>query len=281
MIFCTRLAKIIAMSIPVYHEEEFSKYSFDIAAIRTHLRNNPLMVTRLIDTFSGIMFFGKPYGRQKWFISKDGLPLYVSLLKGMEFFALSHEYGHIICNHFGDSYSAKVTAKGGEQIDEISFKSSQELEADNLGLSLCVLNLKKRYRDPAAWTSGIYVFFRLHGIIEDLEPLFKKVFPLHVSTHPSASIRLKAILDYIEMKAPEDLKPRVLHSLRNLDVILDLYKEILVKYFTELRDRGISLTRKPLFLNNSQRPEILGILKEPYHTYVSQWAHEHNTFTEP
>jgi hypothetical protein len=187
----------------------------------------------------------------------------------MEFFALGHEYGHIIYNHLDNAFSQKLSINDFE-VDEINLMWKQEIEADILGLDLSILWMKKMYTDPVTWTSGPYVFLKVLELIEDLTKIFKP--NQQNTTHPPAHLRIKFLKEYIDKTAPSELKPRILNALDNYDLLMDIYKNMLSPLLLKEKESGTILQRKSFVSSGQEMPNNLYIIDNfDYNNHGNIW----------
>jgi hypothetical protein len=115
----------------------------------------------------------------------------------MEFFIVSHEFGHACLGHLGTQEHARI---GHLDYSEIAFDWDKEFQADHFGLKTALSILRQDNIDPGTIYAGIEMFFYGQEFLYRTRARFlgAKFADRGTNSHPPLELRLAHLRSVLE-----------------------------------------------------------------------------------
>jgi hypothetical protein len=243
--FTGAFSKSVSNAMPISREGGHVALSWDRAAIRARLRQNPQIVSDFAEAMVRLVLRGSPRGANEVFLDDDHNRLHARLVGALDKFIVAHEAGHVALKHTGRAKTlfmaggrvtvaptARRASAAGNSLTVVERSQEQELAADALGFRFIVENYRKRGEDGtldlAVAAAGGEIFFR----IVELTDLYAEKFGLFGITgaaHPPAKHRSAALDKAFRKLIAGD------PSLRNLPDFRPMFRESLAVLSDEAR----------------------------------------------
>ena len=214
--FSNLFAKCIASSFPIIGVDgERQTLSMELSQVLGRLDANPGIAERFFDVTAAYLLHGSPHAARPYFVERE-YEAFSSLLRdAMEFFVLSHEYGHCSAGHLEIGTKKAFAMKGADgtaqELEElIPADWMHEFEADLLGLliSLAVLiDIKKI--SPSLGYAGVEMVFSCISVLERALSVieFGEERERLLDTHPPTQLRKEMLrVGLAKMLDEESLK---------------------------------------------------------------------------
>jgi len=186
--------------------------------IHQNLEKAPIVWDRVFDLVMSYAVDANPYGAKQYLDSEDlGFNIHTALRHAMEIFILGHEFGHILHQHL-DERTIHVDDK-----NKIILNQLQELEADNIGLTLSLTVSVNNKVGSAIGFAGADFFFGSMRFFEKCLSLLKSGEIDHENlfdTHPPFHLRktfIRGQLSNLEKSEVEE----ILDFANTLEIVLD------------------------------------------------------------
>ena len=164
--FCNLISKIIAKSIPIQKENDKIGFQFDEKMIVERIEKENIILIRFKELILGFLLTGRATSASQYILESPFNKIADHLRLAMEVFIMGHEYAHILLRHLGDKETQKQILNTNDVFNVI-YSWSQELDADVLGLPLMLIALKEEGRRyPDLSYSGAELFFSAYEVIE-------------------------------------------------------------------------------------------------------------------
>lgn len=195
--------KSVAAAIPVANENDHISFSYNREEIRTHLRQNPWIMSDFAEALFRLVVRQSLSGVHSTFLDKDRYILQSGLFFGLGTFIIGHELGHIILKHTGKSTRyvfspERATSKeqAGKTVDVtiLNYAKDDELQADEVALRLSLASSLRQGLTPVALldaaigAAGADLFFAVVDLGDKYAALLG-LPPLHGGAHPPAAKR--------------------------------------------------------------------------------------------
>ena len=165
-IFCNQLSKIVARSMPVKPQKsKFIEFSFDKEDVENNLESNEQIENKFLEFLGGYVSKGITIKPAQYSIPRPYSGLGYLLRDSMEYFAVSHEYAHMLAGHMQKTKRV-ITKLKERDIEECVYSWTSEIEADVLGLSLMLAVMYNKKIDITLSYTGAEMFFSCLEIID-------------------------------------------------------------------------------------------------------------------
>ena len=166
-LFCKNITKIIVKIFNVKLENgkfvfEFNPDNFDKIS-----KNQPEFYEQFKQIIISYLTDNKLSTEVNVFLNPSERFIWNLMGISIETFAFGHEYGHIIRGHVKYPEENIPAAVIDQEYIKIIYRIMEELEADQLGMSIALVVLEKQKVSPLIIGSGIELFFSLLDIMEE------------------------------------------------------------------------------------------------------------------
>jgi hypothetical protein len=197
------LSKAIALALPVIDDPGGQvRFSTNKKDILEHLSSDPAAIVRFRQLLDAYIFLGNPGKAKRYILQFPRNRPSTVYLESMQLFVVGHEYGHVVVREKDVSFKNYETTSG----------QLEELFADQIGLRLSALALKKQKIDFPYSLAGPTLYFKADEIIWKACSILKvgheEPYPLD-RTHPAPSIRLRTLREKIKDELGPEAKEAV------------------------------------------------------------------------
>jgi hypothetical protein len=213
--FANLLTKAVAENLPLKPGGSGLDVERDPELIEQWINRGFDSHQRFCELFLHYAVNGNPHAAPAY----DPLPEYIRLStawrRAMEFFIVSHEFGHACLGHLGMQERARI---GHLDYSEIAFDWDKEFQADHFGLKTTLSILKQDNIDPGTIYAGIEMFFYGQEFLHRTRARFlgAEFADRGTNSHPPIELRLahlrsvlKEYLNPAELAAALELCDRV------------------------------------------------------------------------
>jgi hypothetical protein len=190
--FVNLLSKIVSYALPLKEaDHEATAVYTSNEAIERRLAEDDTCARRLHELLKAYLVAGDTLSAPQYFLADEWRPPAAALLASMELFVVGHEAAHILGGHFDGQLSTGAVPFSPE-IDEVQWSWMQEFDADVLGLSLSMTNLRDNGIPPSASYWGADLFFTIDDIVSDVLLMWSfGGVGVASETHPASAERVK------------------------------------------------------------------------------------------
>ncbi|MFP2995109.1 hypothetical protein ABN763_04330 [Spongiivirga sp. MCCC 1A20706] len=183
--FLNQISKAIAQCFPLSKEGDSIIISKD--EVLAYVTETPEIINRFFDLIWNYLLHQSPFNSEQYSPKSETYFIYDNLRTALETFILGHEFGHIIRGHFDTS-----KYKNNERT-KLVLNNLKELEADNVGLNICLDVLIDKNVGTAIGFAGADFFFTSMMLVERSLSLLKNGYvdnTLNIGeTHPPFLLR--------------------------------------------------------------------------------------------
>ncbi len=166
--FANLASKVVARVFPLKEDEEkdgMIGFSAQDEHWRQELQAHPEIPQRFLDLIFAYVVGGNPHAAKPYLLDKTYQTFAGILRDAMEYFVVSHEYGHLVKGHLrGDNHHRSLL--GGAATEVLSTSWQQEFEADAFGLDIMLAVMMKQGFDLSLSFWGADFFFGCIDLVE-------------------------------------------------------------------------------------------------------------------